>query len=123
MKKHNLIKVIMIAWSITWGVGLAWAGPAGGLFIPQNPVQESLYLAEKNVEDAWEAFHHAALGGTLASPDMQTKIEQALHKSRLLLVDARKAARANDTQSVFTITNRIEKISDQIKEDSQRQKQ
>ncbi|MDT7042511.1 hypothetical protein [Candidatus Nitronereus thalassa] len=123
MKKQNFIKLTMIAWSITWGMGLAWAGPAGSQFIPQNPVQESLYLAGKNVEEAWEAFHHAALGGTLASPDMQTKIEEALHTSRLLLVDARNAARDNDTKTVFKITNRIEKISDQIKEDSQRPKQ
>ena len=123
MNKQNLIKLTMIAWSITWGMGLAWAGPAGGQFIPQNPVQESLYVAGKYVEEAWEAFHHAALGGTLASPDMQTKIEEALHESRLLLVDARKAARANDTRTVFKITNRIGKISDQIKEDSQRPKQ
>ena len=108
---------------MTWGMGLVWAGSAGGQFIPQNPLEESLYLAGKSVEEAWEAFHHAALGGTLASPDMQTKIEQALHESRLLLVDARDAARVNDTFTVFEITDRIRKISHQIKEDSQRQKQ
>ena len=123
MKNLNLIKITFVVCSITWGMGLAWAGPAGGQFIPQNPVEESLYLAGKNVEEAWEAFHQAALGGTLASPDMQTKIEQALHESRLLLVDARKAAKVNDTFTVFEITDRIGKISHQIKEDSQRQKQ
>lgn len=123
MKNQNLIRLTFIACSITWGMGLAWAGPAGGQFIPQNPVEESLYLAGKSVEEAWEAFHHAALGGTLASPDIQTKIEQALHESRLLLVDARNAARVNDTITVFEITDRIEKISHQIKEDSRRQKQ
>ncbi|MDA0739337.1 MAG: hypothetical protein O2999_09190 [Nitrospirae bacterium] len=123
MKNLTLIKITFIALSMTWGMGLAWAVPAGGQFTPQNPVEESLYLAGKSVEEAWEAFHHAALGGTLASPDMQTKIEQALHESRLLLVDARNAARANDTLTVFEITDRIKKISHQIKEDSQRQKQ
>ena len=123
MKNLNLIKLTFVVCSITWGMGLAWAGPAGGQFIPQNPVEESLYVAGRSVEDAWESFHHAALGGTLASPDMQTKIEQALHESRLLLGDARKAARANDSQTVFKITNRIGEISLQIMQDSQRQKQ
>jgi len=112
-----------LAWNITFGMELTGASPAGGKFIPQNPVEESLYLAGVSVEEAWEAFHHAALSGTLSSPDMQTKIEQALHESRLLLVKARKAARVNDIFTVFEITNRIEKISHQIKEDSQRQKQ
>lgn len=118
-----MIITIFLAWNMNWGIGLAWAGTDGGQFIPQNPVEESLYLAGKSVEEAWEAFHHAALGGTLSSPDMQTKIEQALHESRLLLVDARNAAKANDTLTVFEITDRIGQISHQIKEDSQRQKQ
>lgn len=123
MMKLQIIKITILIWILTWGTGLGWAGPAGGPFVPQNPVEESLYLAGKSVEEAWEAFHHAALGGTLASPDIQTKIEEALHESRLLLVDARNAAMDNDTQTVFEITTRIGKISNQIKVDSQRQKQ
>ena len=123
MNVLHTMKSLCLACSFTWGIGLAWAGPAASQFIPTNQVEESLYLAAKNVDAAWEAFHHAALGGTLASPDIQTKIEQALHESRLLLVKARNAARVNDLETVFEITNRIGTISDQIKEDSQRQKQ
>lgn len=123
MKYSTMIIMTFLAWNITFGMEFTVATPAEGKFIPKNPVEESLYLAGVSVEEAWEAFHQAALGGTLCSPDMQTKIEQALHESRLLLVKARKAARVNDTFTVFEITDRIEKISHQIKEDSQRQKQ
>ena len=104
-------------------MGPAWAGPAGPHFHPQNPIQESLYQADKNVNEAWETFHQAALGGTLASPAIQTKIEQALHESRLLLVDAREAARSSNNRVVFALMARIGEIAKEIKEHSQRRKQ
>lgn len=122
MKTINLITMSFIAGSIAWGIGLGWAGPVGTPFHPRDPVQQSLYLAGKRVDEAWEAFHHSALGGTLASPTIQTKIEQALHKSRLLLLKARAAAKASDDRAVFDITEQIGKMAHQIKEDSQRRK-
>ena len=122
MKKVTLIKMIVITCSITWGIALGWEGPAGIHFQPRDPLQESLYRAGRSVDEAWEAFHHAALGGTLASPALQTKIEEALHESRRLLVEARVAAQASDDRVVSDITERIGKIARQIKEDSQRQK-
>lgn len=116
------LALIVMAWSITWGTGPVWAGHAGPHFHPRSPIQESLYRADKNVEEAWKAFHQAALGGTLASPAVQTQIEQALHESRLLLVDARKAARENDERVFSLLTARIEEISAQIKEKSRMRK-
>ncbi len=116
------LTLIFMAWSIIWGTGLVRAGHAGLHFHPKSPMQESLYRADKNVDEAWEAFHQAALGGTLASPALQTQIEQALNTSRLLLVDARKAARDNDERGVSLLTTRIENISREIKEKSRRQK-
>ena len=117
MKILYCLTLLFMAWGITWGVGPGRAGDAGPHFHPRSPMEESLYRADKNVDEAWEAFHQAALGGTLASPAIQTQIEQDLHTSRLLLVDARKAARV-----VSRLTARIEKISTQIKEKSRRQK-
>lgn len=116
------LTLAFLAWNLTWGAWPGWAGHAGSHFHPRSPIQESLYQADKNVEEAWEAFHQAALGGTLASPAVQTQIEQALHESRLLLVDARKAARDNDERVVSLLTARIEEISMQIKEKSRRRK-
>ena len=116
------LTLTFMAWSISLGIDPVWAGHAGPHFHPQTPIQASLYRADKNVDEAWEAFHQAALGGTLASPAVQTQVEQDLHESRLLLVDARKAARDNDTRAVSALTARIGEISTRIKEKSRRQK-
>ena len=123
MKILYSLTLTFIAWHVTWGTGLGWAGHAGTQFHQRSPIQESLYRADRHVDEAWEAFHQAALGGTLASPAIQTQIEQALHKSRLLLVDARKAAQGNDNRTVSALTARIEEISTRIKEKSRREKQ
>ena len=122
MKILYCLTLTFMAWTIAWGPGLGLAGHAGPHFHPRSPMEESLYRADQNVDEAWEAFHQAALGGTLASPAIQTQIEQALHESRLLLGNARKAARDNDERVVSRLTARIEKISTQIKEKSRRQK-
>ena len=116
------LTLTFMAWTIAWGPGTGWAGHAGPHFHPRSPMEESLYRADKNVNEAWEAFHRAALGGTLASPAVQTQIEQDLHTSRLLLGDARKAARDNDMRTVSSLTARIGEISTRIKEKSRRQK-
>ncbi|MYA28617.1 MAG: hypothetical protein F4090_06545 [Nitrospira sp. SB0672_bin_25] len=122
MKVLYYLPMMFVAWSISLGIDPVWAGHAGPHFHPRSPMQESLYVADKNVNEAWEAFHRAALGGTLASPAIQTQIERDLHASRLLLVDARKAARDNDTRAVSSLTARIGEISTRIKEKSRRQK-
>ena len=118
---YSLLLTFM-AWNIAWGMEPDLAGQAGHHFHPRSPVQASLYRADKNVNEAWQAFHQAALGGTLASPAIQTKIEQALHESRRLLSNARKAARGNDPRAVSALTTRIEELSTHVKEQSQRRK-
>ena len=111
-----------MTWSSTWGMEPAWDDRTVPPAHPQEPVQAALRLADKSVNQAWDAFHRAALGGTLASPAIQTKIEQALHESRRLLVDAREAAHGHDQRTVFALITRIEELSKQIRENSQRQK-
>ena len=122
MKILYYLTLTFMAWNVVWGAEPGWAGHAGPHFHPRSPVQESLYRADRHVDEAWDAFHQAALGGTLASPALQTQIERDLHTSRLLLVDARKAARDNDERGVFLLTARIQEISTQIKEKSRRPK-
>ena len=122
MKILYYLTLSCMAWTIAWGTEPGWAGHAGPHFHPRSPIQESLYRADKNVDEAWEVFHQAALSGTLASPAIQTQIERDLHESRLLLVDARQAARGNDTRAVSALTARIEEIAIHIKEKSQRRK-
>ena len=122
MKVLYYLTLTFMACNVVWGAGPGWAGHAGPHFHLRSPIQESLYRADRHVDEAWEAFHQAALGGTLASPALQTQIERDLHTSRLLLVDARKAARDNDERGVFLLTTRIQEISTQIKEKSRRPK-
>ena len=122
MKILYCIALSFVAWTFTGGTDSARAGHAESRFHARSPQQESLYRADKNVDEAWEAFHQAALGGTLASPAVQTQIERALHESRLLLVDARQAAEKNDNRTVSVLTARIAEISTQIKEKSRRPK-
>ena len=120
MKTRRVLIVAFIVWNIAGCIGPGWADHSGTHVQPS--MQESLYLAAKSVDEAWEVFHHSALGGTLVSPALQMKIEQALSESRLLLVKARAAATIGDDRVVFEITERIGTLAHRIKEDSQRRK-
>ena len=82
------------------------------------PIRE----AARATEEAWEEFHGAAIGGTLASPALQSKIEQQLHEVRSLLMEARKAERANKVDSVKTLTQKILQITDNIIQASRERK-
>ena len=104
-------------------LGWASAGPIHSHVHTESPIQGSLHRAGHAVDEAWESFHRAALGGTLASPAVQTKIEEALHEARLLLVKARDAADIEDQETVLALTARIEGIANQIQQDSERRKQ
>jgi cytochrome c556 len=71
----------------------------------------TVHEAQHAVDQAWEAFHQAALGGTLASPDVQSQIEQDLHEARGLLVKAREAAKRKAPQELDGLLKRIEELS------------
>lgn len=122
MNTRRLLIGTFIIGILAGGTGTGWAGHAGTHFQPRDSVQASLYRAAKNVDEAWAAFHHSALGGTLVSPALQRKIERALSESRLLLGEARSAATLGDDRVVFEITERIGTLAHQIKADSQRRK-
>ncbi len=107
---------------LTWGTGPSWADPDRSPTLSPDTIQPSLVLAGRSVDEAWEIFHQAALGGTLASPDVQRKIEQALHAARRLFVDAQEAAQVNDRHTVVALVARIGNLVSQIKEDSRRPK-
>ena len=74
-------------------------------------------------EQAWEEFHAAAIGGTLASPLIQVTIEQQLHEARALLMQARIASRDQQYDRVGDITKNIQKITQQIIQASRERKQ
>jgi len=63
------------------------------------------------VEEAWDVYHDGALGGTLQSPKVQTKLEMDLHKSRGLLAEAYDAADSGDLTKANEIIQKIMKIT------------
>jgi len=83
---------------------------------------QAVHKAEHEVDRAWEVFHRAALGGTLASPAVQADVEQALHESRGLLVKAREAADRGDWATLQPLLDRIDALTKRAIKESQEHK-
>lgn len=109
-----------------WALTLASPVAADPLLRPDHgrdmDALQTVHKAEHEVDHAWEVFHRAALGGTLASPAIQTDVEQALHESRGLLVKAREAADRGDRTSLQPILDRIHELTTRAIKESQEQK-
>jgi len=107
-------------------VGLAFSAYADPLLRPDHgrdlEAMQAVHKAGHEVDHAWEVFHKAALGGTLASPAVQADVEQALHESRGLLVKAREAADRGDQASLQPILDRIHALTERAIQESQEQK-
>lgn len=109
-----------------WAFSCALPAAADPLLRPDHrgdvEALQAVHKAEHEVDRAWEVFHRAALGGTLASPAIQTDVEQALHESRGLLVKARDAADRGDRTSLQPILDRIHELTERAIQESQEQK-
>ena len=68
---------------------------------------KAVHEAAHDVDHAWEVYHRAALGGTLASPASQAEIEEHLHEARNLIAQAHEAARREDHTQVERLVNQI----------------
>ena len=84
---------------------------------------ELVHDAEHSVDRAWEVYHGAALGGTVASPDVQAQIEQHLHEARTLVTDAQEAADRGDAGAVERLVGQIKVHAAQAIAGSKEQKQ
>jgi len=83
---------------------------AGPLESADRPHQESLkavHNAEHQVDHAWEVYHRAALGGTVASPKLQAEIEEHLHQARTLITQAQEAADHGDKPQVESLIKQV----------------
>lgn len=83
------------------------ANPVFSEDTPSNFSSQSTLEARIAVEKAWEVYHHAALGGTLASPSIQSHLESDLHKSRALLAEAYEAEEQGDEKSTQALVEKI----------------
>ena len=73
------------------------AGPLEPADHPHKETLRAIHEAEHDVDHAWEVYHRAALGGTVASPRLQAEIEDHLHQARTLITQAQETAEQGDT--------------------------
>jgi hypothetical protein len=119
---HYMTLVIGIA---VGGLLAAAAVPAGPIDPARHPYPENakvVHEAEHGVDHAWEVYHRAALGGTVASPALQAKIEQHLHEARTLITQAQDAADRGDKRRVQRLVGQIKSHTSHAIEGSKEQK-
>lgn len=107
---------------------LLWWSPtsAGPIESTDHPYQDSaraVHQAEHEVDHAWEIYHRAALGGTVASPTLQAEIEEHLHQARTLITQAHEAADQGDQRQVETLIKQVHTHTTHAIEGSKESKQ
>ena len=118
--------IIHMMWSVTFILFITWGIPSQGYSsgegVSQTEATQLIRQAADATEQAWEEFHDAAIQGTLASPFMQVTIESQLHEVRRLLMEARKAKRAQEFHSVKKLTQHVQVITQNIIQESRERK-
>lgn len=94
---HAAVFVPVIAVSALFLATHLLAGPLERVDDPHQDSINEVHEAEHDVDYAWEVYHRAALGGTVASPSIQADIEDHLHEARTLITAAHEAAARGDT--------------------------
>ena len=104
------------------GVAVALEGAADPARLAYPDKKHMVLEAEYTVDRAWEAYHKAALGGTIASPALQAEIEQHLHEARTLLPQAQEAADRGDNDLVERLVGQVKVHTTHAVEGSKEQK-
>jgi uncharacterized protein YqgV (UPF0045/DUF77 family) len=113
---------IGIAFGALLGTATVQAGPIDPDRNPHPETAKVVHEAEHAVDHAWEVYHRAALGGTVASPALQTEIEQHLHEARTLVTQAQEAAERGDKRQVDRLVGQIKIHTSHAIEGSKEQK-
>ena len=98
------------------------AGPIDPAQHPHQEKAQAVHEAEHDVDQAWEVYHRAALGGTVASPALQADIEQHLHEARTLINQAQEAAERGDERQVQRLVSQVKVHTAKAIEGSKEQK-
>ena len=104
------------------GASSLQAGPIDPARHPHQDKAQMVHEAEHEVDHAWEVYHRAALGGTVASPALQADIEQHLHEARTLITQAQEAAERGDNRQVQCLVSQAKVHTTKAIEGSQEQK-
>ncbi len=83
------------------------AGPIEPAGYPDLESAQAVHEAKHEVDHAWEVYHRAALGGTVASPNLQSEIEEHLHEARTLITQAQEAAEHGDRAQVERLVEQV----------------
>ena len=118
-KKNSRLAFLLATFAI-----LCFTNPKLGFSGDLNEQSTTLKTAQARfaVEQAWETYHDAALGGTLASPAIQTELEMNLHRSRALLAEAYDAEDKGDMRTVKKIILEIMAIKQKVVNESRERK-
>ncbi len=98
------------------------AGPIDPARHPHPESAKAVHEAEHDVDHAWEVYHRAALGGTVASPALQADIEEHLHEARTLITQAQEAAERGDKRQVQRLVGQVKAHTTKAIEGSKEQK-
>jgi hypothetical protein len=98
------------------------AGPIDPARHPHPESAKAVHEAQHDVDYAWEVYHRAALGGTVASPALQADIEEHLHEARTLITQAQEAAEQGDDPQVKRLVSQVKVHTTKAIEGSKEQK-
>lgn len=112
-----------IAVALLIGAATVQASPLEPAEHPHPDIVKVVHETEHEVDHAWEVYHRAALGGTVASPALQADIEDHLHDARTLIAQALEAARRGDKHQVEQLVRQVRVHTTHAIEGSQEHKQ
>ena len=113
----SVIPFIVFLWSSN-----LMAGPVDFADHPHQENLRAVHEAEHDVDHAWEVYHRAALGGTVASPRLQAEIEEHLHQARSLMTQAQEAAEHGEKRHIEDLINQVRRHTTQAIEGSKEPK-
>jgi len=104
---HNKMLYRGIVLIALLGASSLHAGPIDSPGQAHQDKAQLVHKANHEVDHAWEVYHRAALGGTVASPALQAEIEQHLHEARTLVTQAQEAADRGDKRQVEALIKQV----------------
>ena len=119
---HNKILFPAIVLIALLGASPLQAVPIDPALHPDQDNAQMVHEAEHSVDQAWEVYHRAALGGTVASPALQADIEEHLHEARTLITQAQEAAERGDEREVQSLVRQVKDHTAKAIEGSKEQK-
>jgi len=119
---HDKILLLGIVLIALFGASALQAGPIDQTRYPHQDKAQMVHQANHEVDHAWEVYHRAALGGTVASPALQADIEQHLHEARTLITQAQEAAEREDERQVQLLVSQVKDHTTKSIEGSKEQK-